>query len=209
MVLTEDLGVGWSISYYTLLSTRQVADGRNGYGNQKPRTIGSSASELMHKIDGSHHDVTVTAQQWRTIWMWLESGAPYAGSYGALRNARDQAREGIAYAALVSPVLNQRCRQCHARGKKAAPLPLIITEQERNELRRRPNTAPHERVIREGFHRFSPHVLLNTSRPQLSPLLLGPLGKTAGGWGTCSYRFEGTDDPYYKSLLNTMLNSKK
>lgn len=209
VVLTEDMGVGWSISYYTLLATRQVADGRNGYGNQKPRTIGSSASELMHKIDGSHYDVTLTAQQWRTIWMWLESGAPYAGSYGALRNAKDQAREAIAYAALASPVLNRQCRQCHARGKEAAPIPLTISEQERNELRRRPNTAPHERFVKEGFHRFSPHVLLNTSRPKLSPLLLGPLPKTAGGWGSCSHRFQGKDDPDYQILLNTMLNSKK
>ena len=94
MVLTDDLGVCWSISYYTLLAAGQVADGRNGLGNQKPRTIGSSASGLMHKIDGSHHDVALTPDQWRTIWLWLESGAPYAGTYAALRNAEDQAREG-------------------------------------------------------------------------------------------------------------------
>ena len=52
--LTEDLGYCWSMAYYTLLATNQVADGRNGFGNQKPRTIGSSASDLMRKIDGSH-----------------------------------------------------------------------------------------------------------------------------------------------------------
>ncbi|UCD28536.1 MAG: PD40 domain-containing protein, partial [Planctomycetota bacterium] len=147
-VLTADLGACWSISYYTLLATGQVADGRNGFGGQKPRTIGSSASELMRKIDGSHYDVTVTPEQWRTIWMWLESGAPYAGTYGALRNAQDQARQGSAMAAFGSGVLNRRCRQCHGRGKQATALPLTMSEQERRELRKKPGIAPHERIVR-------------------------------------------------------------
>ena len=79
VVLSDDLGPCWSISYYTLLAARQVADARNGLGNQKPRTIGSSASALMSKIDGSHYDAKLTADEWRTIWLWIETGAPYAG----------------------------------------------------------------------------------------------------------------------------------
>ncbi len=209
VVLTEDLGVRWSISYYTLLATRQVADGRNGFGNQKPRTIGSSASELLRKIDGSHYDVTVTPKQWRTIWLWLESGAPYAGTYAALRNGQDQAREGLAHSAFGSGVLNQRCRQCHARGKEAAPLPLNISNQERSELRRKLVIAPHERIVRKDFYRFSQHILLNTSRPERSPLLLGPLPKTAGGWGSCPHQFGGTNDPDYRRLLGTIRENKR
>ena len=46
VILTKDLGITWSLSYYMLLAKRQVADGRNGYGNQKPRTIGSSGGAL-------------------------------------------------------------------------------------------------------------------------------------------------------------------
>jgi hypothetical protein len=209
VVLTEDLGVRWSISYYTLLATGQVADGRNGFGNQKPRTIGSSASDLMRKIDGSHYDVTVAPEQWRTVWLWLESGAPYAGTYAALRNAEEQAREGPVHSVFGSGVLNQRCRQCHAPGKQAPALPLTMSEQERAELTRRLQTAPYERIVHKDEYRFSPHILLNMSRPEHSPVLLGPLPKAAGGWGSCPHQFGGTEDPDYRILLTTIWKHKR
>ncbi|OHB66010.1 MAG: hypothetical protein A2Y76_08300 [Planctomycetes bacterium RBG_13_60_9] len=208
VVLTDDLGPQWSISYYTLLATGQVADGRNGLGNQKPRTIGSSASRLMHKIDGSHYGMTVTPDEWRTLWLWLESGAPYAGTYAALRNAEDQAREGPSYAVFASPVLNRSCRQCHAKGREAPPLPVTMTEQERTELVRKLQLAPYERIVQKDDYRFSAHVLLNMSHPERSPLLLGPLPKAAGGWGSCPHQFEGTQDPGYRSLLSDIQNRK-
>jgi hypothetical protein len=209
VVLTEDLGITWSLSYYMLIAKRQVADGRNGYGNQKPRTIGSSASELMHKIDGSHYDVTVTAQQWRTIWMWLESGAPYAGTYAALRNGAEQVRQNKALAAFHSPVLNVTCRQCHGPGKKATAIPYGLSNEERAKYQRQMKLAPHERIVRDEDSRFSAHVLLNVSRPDYSPMLLGPLAKSAGGWGTCEHQFSSKDDPQYRALLAAMQNGKR
>jgi hypothetical protein len=207
--LTEDLGFCWSIAYYTLLATGQVADGRNGYGGQKPRTIGSSASELMHKIDGSHHDVTLSQGQWRTIWMWLESGAPYAGTYAALRNAEDQRRDGATWAVFATPGMNQRCRTCHRQEGKAPPLPLTMSEEQRRKLVRELGTAPHERIVGKDDFRFSGHVLLNLSRPELSPVLLGPLPKTAGGWGTCPSQFSGKDDVAYRVLLSAISKEKE
>ena len=209
VVLTDDLGVRWSISYYTLLATGQVADGRNGLGNQKPRTIGSSASKLMNKIDGAHYDVTLTPAQWRTVWLWLESGAPYAGTYAALRNAEDQAREGPAHGAFWSPVMNARCRQCHAKNKGAPALPVHLSEKERAELVKKLRTAPHERIVGEADYRFSSHVLLNMSRPAFSPLLLAPLPEAAGGWGSCRHQFSGTADPEYKALLAAIEHCKR
>ena len=201
IVLTEDLGVSWSISYYTLLATGQVADGRNGLGNQMPRTIGSSASKLMRKIDGSHYGVRLPPEQRRTIWLWLESGAPYAGTYAALRNLEDQTREGLGHIAFGSAVLNQRCRPCHGQGRQAPPLPVGLSEQERNEMVRTLKLAPYERIVRPEDYRFSAHVLLNMSRPEHSPLLLGPLPKAAGGWASCPGGFTGTQDPGYQNLL--------
>jgi hypothetical protein len=209
VVLSEDLGATWSISYYTLLATGQVADGRNGFGNQKPRTIGSSASELMRKIDSSHYEVTLTRDQWRTVWLWLESGAPYAGTYGALRNFKDQVREGSVMSVFRSGVLNKNCSQCHGSGKKAAPLPLFVSDQERREFRKKLNIAPYERIVREDDYRFSPHILLNMTRPEKSLLLLGPLSKDDGGWGSCEYNFEGTNDQNYRSLLDAIWRNKK
>jgi hypothetical protein len=207
--LTEDLGFCWSIAYYTLLATGQVADGRNGYGGQKPRTIGSSASKLMRKINGSHHDVTLSPGQWRTIWMWLESGAPYAGTYAALRNAEDQRRDGATWAVFATPGMNQRCRTCHRQDGKAPPLPLTMSEEQRRKLVSELGTAPHERIVGKDDFRFSGHVLLNLSRPELSPLLLGPLPKAAGGWGTCPSQFSGKDDVAYRILLSAISREKK
>ncbi len=208
-VLTEDLGVSWSISYYTLLATGQVADGRNGLGNQMPRTIGSSASKLMRKIDGSHYDVRLSPEQRRTIWLWLESGAPYAGTYAALRNLEDQTREGPGHIVFGSTVLNQRCGPCHGAGRQAPPLPVGLSEQERNEMVRTLKLAPYERIVRREDYRFSAHVLLNMSRPEHSPLLLGPLPKAAGGWASCPGGFAGTQDPGYQNLLAAIRSGKQ
>ncbi len=204
LVLTDDLGPRWSISYFTLLASEQVADGRNGLGNQKPRTIGSCASGLMEKISGSHYDVTVSGDQWRTVWMWIESGAPYAGTYAALRNQQDQQGEGPLHAGLWSPVLNQRCRKCHAAGKEAPALPSHLSEEQRRRMRKTMHIAPHERIVQDTDSRFSAHVLLNMSRPELTPLLLAPLAEEAGGWGTCLDRFESKDDPDYKRLFEDL-----
>jgi hypothetical protein len=207
--LSDDLGYCWSMAYFTLLATDQVADGRNGLGNQKPRTIGSSASKLMQKIDGSHYDVTVRPDQWRTIWMWLESGAPYAGTYAALRNAEDQKRDGGTWAVFATPGMNQRCRGCHRPDGKAPPLPLTMPDAKRRQIVKELDLAPHERIVQKDDFRFSGHVLLNLSRPALSPLLLGPLPKDAGGWGTCPSAFTGKDDIAYRTLLAAIERQKK
>ena len=209
VVLTKDLGITWSLSYYMLIARGQVADGRNGHGNQKPRTIGTSASRLMKKIDGSHHGVKLSPNEWRTIWMWLESGAPYAGTYAALRNGAEQQRQGAATGSFFSPVLNQTCRKCHAPGRKAAPIPYYISQEERNRYKRERNLAPHERIVRDGDSRFSAHVLLNASRPECSPVILAPLPKSAGGWGTCEHRFFGKDDIQYQAMLATIRKGKE
>jgi len=209
VVLTEDLGITWSISYYTLLATGQVADGRNGLGNQNPRTIGSSVSKLLGKIDGSHHGVTVTPVQWRTIWLWIESAAPYAGTYAALRNLEEQTREGPGHFVFGSAVLNQRCRQCHGQGRQAPPLPLSMSEEQRREMTKTLGLAPYERIVRKDDYRFSAHVLLNMSRPEYSPLLLGPLPTSAGGWGRCPEGFQGMQDPGYQGLLAALRKGKE
>ncbi|MHC4741047.1 MAG: HzsA-related protein, partial [Planctomycetota bacterium] len=208
VVLTKDLGIVWSLSYYTLIAKGQVADGRNGHGNQKPRTIGSSASRLMNKIDGSHNDVKLRADEWRTIWMWLESGAPYAGSYGALRSFAEQRRQGTAHAKFHSPVLNQTCRKCHGTGR-AAPIPYHISKKEKDlheRLKRERKMAPHERFVSEDDCRFSAHVVLNASRPEFSPMLLAPMPKSAGGWGPCEHQFSGKEDIQYQAMLAAIRN---
>lgn len=216
VLLGGDLGPTWSHAYFSLLAWQQVADGRNGLGNQPPRSLGSSASALLKKVDGSHHDVRASDAEWRTLWLWIESGAPYAGSYAGLRNAEDQKREGQAMGRVfagASAVLGQRCASCHTSTNiadaKPKTLPFEAKVEERRKQAGRP-TAEYERIVFENdpIARYSVHVLLNFSRPERSLLLLAPLAKDAGGFGTCGYAFAGTEDPEYQALLAAIRQGK-
>jgi hypothetical protein len=210
VALVGDLGPHWSHSFFNLFAHRQIADGRNGLGNQPPRTLGSSASPLLKKVDGSHHDVKVSEQEWRTLWLWMESGAPYAGTYAALRNKETQAVANRASGRVFAEhakLLQRRCNSCHQ--ADAADTVKSIAIPHNQALRRQHReklpypTAPHERIVFENdpVARFTPNTLLNFTRPEWSPLLLGPLAKSAGGFGSCGGVFQDTDDPDYQLLL--------
>jgi hypothetical protein len=213
--LAGDLGPTWSQSFFSLFAYRQVADGRNGLGNSPPRSIGSSASPLLKKLDRSHYGVTVTPREWRTVWLWIESGAPYAGTYAGLRNGRDQEKSQAAVAAVFkdgADVLRTRCGQCHALGEKAdeqgRPLPSHSYGHHRGSIGR--PTGVYERVVLENdtIARYSANILLNFSRPALSPLLLGPLSKKAGGYASCGEIFKGNGDSDYQRLLGLIEKAK-
>ncbi len=216
VLLTGDLGSQWSHAYFHLLAHLQVSDGRNGLGNYPPRTIGSAASPLLKMLDPSHYNVQVSPEEWRTVWMWIESGAPYAGSYAGLRNAEDQTIDGRAAARVFVECgqrVKQRCSQCHAVGEttnetgRAIPFNPITGNNPRG-LKRA--IGYWERVVIENDPQtqYSPHILINLTRPELSPLLLGPLAKSAGGWESCGAVFANTEDPDYQHILASMRRAK-
>jgi len=84
-----------------------------------------------------------------------------------------------------------------------------MSEQERVAIIKTQRLAPHERIVRQDDHHFSAHVLVNMSRPECSPLLLGPLPLSAGGWGRCPQGFTGTEDPDYQALLAALRSGKQ
>ncbi|MCP5518682.1 MAG: hypothetical protein H7A45_15645 [Verrucomicrobiales bacterium] len=210
VLLGGDLGPEWSHAYFTLLATEQVADGHNGLGNKPPRSLGSSASPLLQKVDGSHHKVAVTPAEWRTLWLWIESGAPFAGSYAALRNEEQQQRAGAAMGEIMRgafPVINRRCASCHHSTELADGRPKRLPydpamREERRPIAGRP-TAEHERIVfpNDPIALYSRNVLVNLSRPELSPLLLAPLAPEAGGRGACGPVFASTNAPGYQAIL--------
>ncbi len=215
-VLAGDLGPQWSHSYFHLLAHQQVSDGRNGLGNYPPRSIGSAASPLLQKLDASHYDIRVTPEEWRTVWLWIESGAPYAGSYAGLRNAEDQTIDGRAGWRVYAEnhaLLKERCGSCHALGEpknetgRAIPFSPSGSRNARGLSRR---IGEWERVVLENDPqvKFSPNILVNLTRPELSPLLLGPLARSAGGWESCGAVFSDTDDPAYQHLLASIQRGK-
>ena len=72
-------------SYVALVSLlNEVADGRNAHGNRPPRSIGSAASLLMKRIDGSHYDVRVSDAEATLVRLWLDSGAVANGTYAIM-----------------------------------------------------------------------------------------------------------------------------
>lgn len=215
--LAGDLGNTWSHAYFNLLAFLQVADGRNGLGNDPPRTVGSAASPLLRKLEGGHHDVKAPPEDWRTVWLWIESGAPYAGSYAGLRNAEQQNRDGRAFGVAFgsrADVLRKRCASCHDLGGGKGGLRLLLlagdggerwNEADRKKVGR--PTGAHERIVfpDDPLTRYSTQILLNLSRPELSAILLAPLAKAAGGWGSCGDEvFQSTTDPDYQALLGAI-----
>ena len=214
--LAGDLGPAFSQSFYSLFVHRQVADGRNGLGNSPPRTVGSSASPLLKKLDESHYQVKVTPEEWRTVWLWIESAAPYAGSYAALRNEHDQQVAGRAVGRVFhenGPMLARRCGQCHAlgqpRNEQGRPLPFQPNTAYNARGLKRP-IGVFERVIvqNDPLAKFSIDLLLDFTRPELSPILLGPLARSAGGYESCGVVFQDTHDPDYQALLATIAKGK-
>ena len=204
VLLSGDIGPHWSHSYFSLFASLQVADGRNGLGEQPPRTIGSSASALLKKTDGSHYEAKLTPRQKLMLWLWIESSAPYAGTYAGLRNAKAEATGHEAAGKHVfgarQDVLQRRCSQCHNDAQR--PLPYHYEEEDRRKEFKRPTGAYERLVIKDDPQLcYSPSILLNLTRPELSSLLLAPLARQAGGWESCGAVFKDTRDGDYQKLL--------
>jgi len=110
VLLTGDRGIFYCQSYGTLRGFRQVADGSNGTGNRPPRSIGTSASPLMKKLSGEHHDVELSANEKRLIHYWIESAGTFAGTYAALGKGFIMPRQPV----VPVDVHQNRCGSCHS-----------------------------------------------------------------------------------------------
>jgi len=216
VALVGDLGPHWSHSYFTLFARRLVADGRNGLGNQPPRSLGSAASRLLKLVDGSHYDAKVSPEEWRTLWLWIETGLAYAGTYAALRN---EAQEAAGYGAPARvfaegrDLARRRCYTCHkppSGQEDPMELPFAHDAGRKSREKLKRPTGEYERIVHENdpVARLSPNILINFTCPESSPLLLGPLAKSAGGFGSCGAVFPDTQDPDYQHLLGAIRRAK-
>lgn len=211
IILTGDRGPMFSHSYATLTIYHQVADGRNRpKSNYPPRALGTSASKLMKKIDGSHHKVKLSAHEQDMIRYWIESAAAYPGTYASLGSGmiggyaenrqynRDHRWPTFKpFAATVK----KRCISCHQKTMKLS-LPKGLCDEQRVSFWN--PTWSDRRLI------FSRHLLFNLTRPEKSMMLLAPLSKKAGGLGLCKAAaekdappanvFTSTKDPDYQTM---------
>lgn len=204
VVLSGDRGPMFSHSYVTLTLTQQFADGRNiPQSNYAPRVLGAGASPLMEKLSGGHHGVQATKREIDTVRYWIETGAPYPGTYAALGHGSiggyqqneqihvdDEWPTALAYA----DALERRCVGCHE-SELGLPLPKSMSDEMEISFWR--FDMDDERL------RFSRHLMFNLTRPEKSPLLLAPLSEDAGGLGMCGETvFADASDPDYQAMLN-------
>jgi hypothetical protein len=206
VILCGDRGPMYSMGYFHLVARRQVADGRNqARSNYPPRALGSSASPLMKKLDGAHYGVRVPPREKKTIRLWIESGAAYPGTYAAVfsgmlgsyhENKLVRQDADWPETKALAGVLHKRCVRCH-QGKRH-PLPFSAS-----------------------IHGHGGHVKYNLTRPEKSLMLLGPLARKAGGYGSCramekgrvtktpAVVFESRQDPGYRTMLAYCRRAKR
>jgi cytochrome c553 len=210
--LTGDSGPMFSHSYYTLTYLRQFIDGRdNPKSSLAPRSIGAAASPLMKKIAGEHYDVKVSPAETKMIRFWIEAGAPWPGTYGALgcgmiggyyENHQVNTDFEWEQTKAAGAAIRQRCISCHS-GEKI--IPVALSDEREVSFWRPDPDDPRLRMTR--------HLVFNLSRPEKSLMLLAPLAKDAGGYGFCKVDdvavFAGTQDPDYQKILAMCRQGKR
>lgn len=207
VILAGDHGPMFSHSYVTLTVNRQFADGRDEpKSNLPPRSIGSSASPLMKKIQGAHHGARLSPRETDMVRFWIESGAAYPGTYAALGGgsiggyyANTLAENDAEWPAskTAAAVFARRCASCHA-GERS--LPRYLSDENDLSFWRPDWNDPKLKRSR--------HLVFNLSRPEKSLFLLAPLAPQAGGYGLCRTDGNGapdvfaeTSDADYQALL--------
>lgn len=209
VILTGDRGPVYSHSYYTLTALGYVSDGRDRVvTNLPPRSIGTSASSLMKLIDGSHYNARLTAHEQDMIRYWIESAAPYPGTYAALgtgmiggypRSQLDTSDRKWPASVAASEAIRRRCAACH---DKSRPMPQGLSDDMGLVLQN--PRADDPRV------RWSRHLMFNLSRPEKSLILLAPLAKEAGGYALCTPKpvFTSPADPDFQAILTLCRQGK-
>jgi hypothetical protein len=133
VVLTGDHSPTYSHSYVTLLAS-YVSHGRDAGSNLPPGQIGSAASRLMKLIDGSHYRTKLTPHEIDCVRYWIESGAPYAGTYAALGTGMVQIlQKDEDVFVKKNKVMTRRCTSCHRKNFPAhAELRYNLTTPEKS-----------------------------------------------------------------------------
>jgi hypothetical protein len=191
-------------SYASLFAAGQIAYNVEGYGNRPPRTLGSGASALMGKIGGAHHDVKLSAEERETIRTWMDASAPYCGT--TAWNAKG-------FEACSRELFPPR----RGRDGQITPSPVYDAAQRR--------CRGCHQLWNAKDRRLSSGAMFNLTRPELSPVLLAPLAKEAGGWDVCRPKakagkapappveakpvFAGRDDADYRAILAAIRTVKE
>ena len=184
LILSGDRGPMFSHAYYHMTIRGLYSDGRNlPKSNYAPRKLGSGASKILTMLDGSHYGAKATNREKTILRLWIEVGAPYPGTYGALGGGsiggyaqNNQTHTDYAWpeTKTAAEAITRRCDGCHQSDRR---LPKALSDE--NGLSFWQPSMADPRLQRAR------HIVFNLSRPEKSLVLLAPLSKEAGGWGLC------------------------
>jgi cytochrome c553 len=110
---SDDRNNLYSMAYTNLfrrdiLDERQpLVDIRSSWGNRPAYADGSYASPIVDYFDGGHHDVKASPATLRQLKVWIDAGAPYAGTYGALGTGM------VSWQEPPVEILEGHCASCH------------------------------------------------------------------------------------------------
>ena len=165
----------------------------------------------MKMLDGSHYSAALTQHEQDMIRYWIESAAPYPGTYAALgtgmiggfpKSVLETSDRKWPSSIAAVEAIRRRCKSCH---DNSLPMPQYISDNLELILS---NPDPDDIRIQ-----FSRHLMFNLSRPEKSLILLAPLDADAGGYGLCKQRnedgsfgqtvtvFTDPNDPDYQKVL--------
>lgn len=209
LILSGDHGPMFSHSFYNLTVAGLFSDGRNQpRSNYAPRKLGSAASRLLRRLDGSHHQVQATAHQKKLLRLWIDSGAAYPGTYAALGTGmiggyaeNQQVNTDFDWPTTRAgkEVIERRCAACHDQPGRL--LPRALSDER--------GVSFWQPAMDDPRLNTSRHNVFNLTRPERSLLVLAPLDEAAGGWGLCRdpktnkrvVVFSSAEDPDYRTLL--------
>ena len=208
VILSGDRGPVYSHSYMSLTVYGQITDGRNlAKSNLPPWSIGAVASPLMNKVSGGHHGVSLTKQEIDFIRYWIETGAPYPGTYAAMGSGAIGGQFELSQlepdgdwpeSMAAQAVMEARCISCH---QESRALPTHLSDD---------FYLPPDVRMKDNFQYLrSRHFVFNLSRPDLSLVLLSPLSASEGGYESCGTPvFASKEDPGYQAILAMCLAGK-
>ncbi|MCK5469749.1 MAG: hypothetical protein KAI99_14615, partial [Cyclobacteriaceae bacterium] len=216
ILLTSDRGPVYSHSYFNLMAHFQVNDGLNHpYPLNKPGMVGDKYSPLIQKIEKGHGDVEMTENELRTLRYWINTGALYPGTYGALgtgmigtmtNNKPDLSPIENEQWDKASSIIKNNCHKCHTELMRN-----IGDEKNLTWWRSRVDVTSGN-VEKERYKeaiRFSRHVIYNLTKPEKSTILMAPLSVEAGGYGLCTKKsgkpvFKSTKDKGYIAIFEAV-----
>ncbi|MBN2309633.1 MAG: hypothetical protein JXR94_11710 [Candidatus Hydrogenedentes bacterium] len=213
VVLTGDNNEWFTQSFSALLAYDQVSQCRSWGedGDHPPYGFGTGASPLIHKIDGSHHDVRLTAKERDMVHLWIETGAAFTGTYGLFNHPENAVATPLIVSKPVlgepvGPIVEKRCLTCHG---SVANLGRRGRQQRDDQWT---NGKPPEWLNYPLYY----WNLYNLSHPDKSMILRASLSREAGGYAWCkaddgqpAVAFHDTNDPDYQAILRAIQAAQK